>query len=416
MAGVVATSTSPEEVAAQNAQQNDFTLLHTLFDWVQLGNALSSANKPTYALQSNYKFTLPNSSGYIDRFRIWIQDLDINVATAAASLNRGGFAALLGLLEVKLGNHIYRVKSTAVDLLAQTFSRQGRNPRYSGAHQGGATPAYSYLLSGSANGSTSSESFQTALGDNIWNGYLEIPMAMLEMVGDSEGIAPTLSQAPFEVSWTTPASLQSADAYEAPIQSGGTAVVTLGTTTTSAISVWAHMAKLRTVFSNQALPAFVVGSGFRFEEVSVPFLQSPSFYTFQGQSGFNTLVKSIAVIDNPGELAGEFSNAPTNLLQWDLMYDRDNDAYTSSAKNNPTSVYNWLVDQRRAIGDQPPGVFVFDWSRGTNADYPNSHGYLDLTTFRNAGVYATYNVAPASTATIKFLNVYLDDKLYTAQG
>ena len=412
----VVTNPNPQQVAAQTQQENDFTLLHTLFEWTQMANTLSAGSGPAYAFSENYEFSLENSTGYMDKIRLWIQDLDVNVATAAASLNRGGFAALLGLLTVKLGNHIYRVKSASLDLLAQTFSREGNGPRNPGNFQQGSVFAYSDLLSGSVNGTTSSATYQTAVGDNIWQGYLDIPLSMLEMVGNSTGIAPTLSNAAMSVAFTTPASFQSSDAYEAPIQSGGTAVVTLGTAKTSKITAWAHIAKLRNVFSLQAMPAFVVGSGFRFEEVTKSFVEAPSFYPFQGKSGRNTLVKTICIIDNPGELAGEFSNANANLLDFTLMYDESDEAASNSAKNNPTSIYNWLVDQRQGIGDQPPGMFVFDWSRGTNANYPNSYGYLDLTTFRNAGLQIQYNAAPATSAQVRFLNVYLDDKLYVAQG
>lgn len=404
--------------------QNVFTLLHTQWQWAQMANTLAAGQYPQYALNEQFEFALESTAAYTDGLRIWVTNLDISVdlgttANAAVLLNRGGVETLLGKIEVKLGNGIYKVRAAALPFLKQSMSRRGDGSRFPGNFQQGATPAYSHYLSGSTNGTTTSLAFQTSAGDNIYDFYVDIPLAMLEKVGDSDGIAPTLSQAAMSVAFTTPNNLAGSDALRFPFTTQNGATVTLGTTTTSAVSCWMHIAKLRSVFSTAGLPPFVIGPGFRFEEITHTFQESTGFHTFQGKSGFKTLVKSFVIINNPGELAGEFSNAPQNLQTLTLKYDKTDTVFEQDKATNPkgsnVALRNVMVDQRNVIGDQAPGLYVLDWSRGTNADYPNSQGYLDLETFSNAGVETEYAVTPATNAQVVMFNVYLDESLYVAQ-
>lgn len=419
--------------APSAAQQNSMNLLQSRYEWAQMGNNLGTGSYVTYALNTNFSFSLSNTSSFIRRIRIWLHGIDINVATADMDgLNRGGIMTLLGKsLEVTLGGHVYRISAFGLGLLRQTFSRHGHGPWYAGAYaDNGYSSGYDYTpsLSGSKLATAVSTGFSYNIGDNLWQAYIDIDLALLRMVGDADGMAPTLSQSSLTVKFTTPSALSGSDATLYPLQSGGTGVATLGTAGPNSgpglVSVWAEVPNLRVPFATDALPPFQVGPGFRVEEVDVAFVADRTFYKFQGDSANKTLVKSIIVINNPGELAGEFSNAAVNLTKFNLQYDSQKVLELHNSNTDPTNyntfsvdaqLKNLMVDQRQAIGDQPNGVYVIDFSRGTNADYPNSEGYLDLETFQNAGVEMEYGGTIESGAQVKMFNVYLDESLYTAQ-
>ncbi|MHB1669086.1 hypothetical protein [Thiomonas sp.] len=405
MGGVSASQAEQQKLAAIE-MQNSAVLLKTQWQWAQMANDLASTASPAYATSTAYRFTLANSSAFVKMIRVWIRGLQIDNASAgtAGTPNRNGFFNLLGQFTVRLGNHIYSVPSGAIPLLWQTFSRNGRLADYRGRQSFG----YSSTLS----------NFPTtvAVSSNAtYTGYVDVPLALLEKVGDADGVAPTLSNTGLQVSFTTPDALQGADALLYPFQTGGT--LTVDGTNSGAITVWALIARQITVSDTGSLPPFVVGPAFIFEDVPLTFQQATTFYPFQGQQANLVLLKSILVIDSPGELAGEFSD-PKNLQDISLMYDANTPVVESREAENPNigtvGPTNFLVDQGKAIGDQPPGVYVFDFSRGTNADYPNSTEYADLQKFSRMGVRLKYAVAPQAGAQLHLLNVYLRPNFYEA--
>ena len=389
--------------------QNKAVLASTQWTWVKMANDLGTGASPNYALGTDFRFTLANASAYVDTIRVWLIDTVItnSSTTVAGATNRGGLYALLGQLVVRLGNHVYRVPSAAIPLLIQTFSSQGKLANYRGDQSG-----YAYQSSLFA-----APSSVAASGNSTYTGYFDIPLAMLEKVYDPDGIAPTLSNTGLQVEFTTPAALQGNDALISPFQTVGTLALSGGTPGT--VSVWAHVARQVSVADTGALPPFVVGPAFVFEDVPQQFFQAETFYPFQGQQAQLILVKSIVVIDSPGELTGEFSD-PKNIVKYDLMYDANTPVYESGQAQNPyfnttAGLMNWMVDQGEAIGDQPPGMYVHDFSRGTDPEYPNSVVYANLEKFSRMGVRITYAVAPQAGAQIHFLNVYLNPNFYEAQ-
>ena len=387
-------------------QQNSAIMRSTQWQWVQLANNLSNSANATYATGTSYSWTLANSTGYVRGIRVWVIGLQIDNAstTTAGTLNRNGFYQMLGQVVVRLGNHLYRVPGGAIPLLAQTFSRDGFLASYPG------NQTYGY----------SSNLFDTpatvAISSNAtYTGYVDIPLALLEMVGDSDGITPTLSNTGLTVEFTTPSALQGADCMAYPFGTGGT--LTVDGTKNGTILVYASMARQLTVADTGALPPFVVGPAFIYEDVPVAFVEAETFYPFQGQQSNLLLAKSIVVIDSPGELANEYSN-PVNVLEMDLMYDANTPVFENRAAQNPLSstygLMNQLVDQRKAIGDQPSGVYVFDFIRGTNANYPNSTVLADLEKFSRMGVRINYAVAPQSGSQLHLLNVYVRPDFFQA--
>lgn len=406
---------TPEEQQQlqQIAAHNTAILESTQWQPIQLANSLSASNSPSYALGTLFRFNLANTSAYIRSITIWLRNVTITNSntTTAGALNRNGFYQLLGSLVVRLGNHIYRVPAGAIPLLWQTYSKRGDLASF----RGNQTSNYAYATNLFSAGSSIAASGSTA-----YTGYIEIPFAVLEMDKDGDGMAPTLANTGMEVEFTTPASgsLQGTDPFVSPFGSVGT--LALSGTTPGTISVWASIARQLSVTGNGALPPFIVGSAFVYEDVPQPFSQGPTFYTFQGQESALTLVKSIVVIDNPGELANEYSD-PSNLAQMDLMYDQSSAVYENGDAQNPYwnaggtgGLLNWMLNQGKAIGDQPPGVYVFDFGRGTDADYPNSAAYFNLDQFTKAGLRIKYATAPATGATIHFLNQYLVPGFYKA--
>lgn len=413
----MAVAVQDPQVTQAQAQQlarvraiNQAVLLTSQKEWVQLANSLGSAASPNYALNTLFRFTLANTSAYLDKIRIWLHSVKVDngSTTTAGALNRNGFYTLIGSLIVRLGNHVYRVPGGALPLLFQTFRRRGDLASFRGnqSYSNYDTDLFDAPYSVAASGNSS------------YTGYIDIPMAMLAMVGDPDGIMPTLSNAGVQVEFTTPSSFQGADAMVYPFGTAGT--LTLDSTP-GTIDVWAHVYKQITVTNTGALPPFTVGPAFVYESVPLPFYQAQTFYPFQGQQSNLILVKSIAVIDSPGDVTGEYSSA-SDLLKMDLMYDATTPVFESGNAQNPLinstdgGLMNQLVDQGQAIGDQPSGVYVFDFGRGTNADYPNSQAYLNLEKFSRAGLRITYGTAPATGAQLYLLNVYLRPNFYEAQA
>ena len=414
--------------------QNRYNLLHGQTQWAQLGNALGTTPNPQYALNTNFKFQLNNTQGYLRKFRLLFSGLDVNVATAAATgLTRGGLLAFLGSLTVKLGANIYNFENAPLlDILGHTFSRDGHSMWFNGWNlDSGVSYGYAPALAGSVNGSTyDAGTYQVAVGDNLYNFWIDIPMTLLAMVGESDGIAPTLSNSSMSVEFHTPSALSatygSADHLAFPINPSATSVVTLGNTGKGYVRCYAQLDLLRTVFSSEALPPYEVGSGFRFEQNTVDLLKGNNYYTFQGDAGNEVLLKTVMIVNDPGSLAGEFSNLTANAIKMDLKYDSQNPIVEHNEDTDPGSdgyfgtqepyLKNFFIDQRQKFGDQPNGIAIFDWSAGTNANYPNSYGYLNIKKFNKAGIQLNYNATPNAGATITFANIYLDPKLYTAQG
>lgn len=402
-----------QEQAAQLAkirQQNSIIYQTTEWQWAQFANGLAGGGGYVpYAVGANFRFVLQNTSGFMDYIRIWFQGITIanSSTTAAGTLNRNGFYQLIQSFQVALGNNIYRVPTAAIPLLWQTYSARGDLANYRGNQSYG----YSSSL-------YSAPTSVAASGTSVFTGYIDVPFAVLKNVYDTDGMVPTLANTGVVVTFTTPPSggLQGTDCLLNPFGTAGT--LALSSTAPGTVSVWAHMARQVSVTATGSLPPFIVASAFVLEDVAQAFSQGPAFYPFQGQEANLILVKSIAVIDSPGELAGEYSN-PANLTRLDLMYDQMTPVYTSQQENQPFfgasgGLSNWMVDQGKAIGDQPPGVLVYDFGRGTDPKYPNSNAYFNLDQFSKAGLFITYAVAPAAGAQIHFFNQYLIPDFFQA--
>lgn len=411
--------TNAQAALEQQFLHNQTVLENTLWKWAIFGTS-GGTSYPSFALNTAYEFELLHSSAYMDKIRIWLLDVPIEVTTttesgSAINLNMAGLWAILGTLQVKLGQHVYQIRAGMIPLILSTFQKKGEPYNYPGIN----TYSYSSRLFGSVNGSTSSTSVQTASGTNTITGYLDIPMVLLEMVKDPDGIMPTLSNAGVVVNFTTVSSLTGTDALRYPFYSVAGATASVGTNSsggTGTVVVMGHLATFKTVTSTASLPVFNAGVGYQIIENSQTIdTQTDFFSTFQGQSTNVKLVKSILIVNNPGEVAGQFGD-PTNIQKLDLMYDEQNVAQESGFRNNPdgTFIRNFLVDQRQRFGDLPPNMFVFDWSAGTDAEYPNSYGYLDLSLFKNAGTMITRSNAWQSGAQVIYGNVYLNPTLYIA--
>lgn len=397
---------------AQISAQNSAIMLLSEYKWIQFANDLASTTKPSYATNTPYSFTLANTTGYLDAIRIFIQNLKIDNSntTTAGSLNIHGFHQLLGSLTVSLGNKVYSLQAGAIPLIESTFSRDGKPSGYPGL----TTQTYSTVL-------YDAPASIPASGSATYTGYINIPLALLRMVGDPDGIAPTLSNTGFTVQFVTPTNLQGSDPLQSPFGTAGTLAV--DGTDNGVITVWGHMLRQNTVMDSLPLPPPVVGAGFYIQEVTAELLQGPSFYPFQGQQAEMALVKSVAVIDNPGDVSSSvgYSN-PANVLAIDLMYDQATEVTKYGPVENPYftggpgGLSNFLVDQRERYGDLPPGVYVFDWSAGTNASYPNRYKYANLNQFSRMGLRVSLAAAPAAGASLRYYNIYLKENLYVAQG
>ena len=396
----------------QNAIHNASILQDSERKYLQL-TSNQGGTSPNLALGESYSFYLQNTSAYIDMFRIWFYDVEVVYTPNAGSVqtNRGGIWTILGNLRIALGNHVYKVRASAIPLLLSTIQKHG----WRWHDPGNETYNYSYELYGSSNGGTTSQDMQYTSGTNTFTGYLDIPVAFLQMVKDADGLMPTLSNSGVSVEFTTISALAGADAYRYPANVSGGATLALGATP-GVVEVYARVLTQTTVFTTTPLAAPIAGPAFVFEENPYN-LQStaPTFYTFQGQSAESKLVKAIIIINNPGEVAGEFSTA-TAVSEFDLYYDASKETWRNATAENPFSIANFLADQRAAYGDLPPGVLVLDWSRGTDAEYPNNHGYLDLNTYKNAGFRLTYGNAPQTGAQVIVLPFFLNPTLYEAQS
>ena len=414
MATPVATETEAQAAQQQMLAQfeaNQEILDSTLWKWSVFGTT-AGTSFPAFALNTSYTFQLLNSSGYLDALRIWLINVPVEVGTAGSiGLNQGSIWALLGSLQVRLGQYVYQIRAGFIPLVLSTFRKYGQPYNYPGL----STYPYSSGLFGSVNGSSVSTSIQTAAGTNTITGYLEIPMVWLESVKDPDGIMPTLSNAGVTVMFTTGQALAGADAATFPFYvatAGGTA--TLGTGGT--VLVEGHMATFKTVYETEALPPFTAGVGYQLIENTVNLDTSTDFFaTFQGQSTNVKLVKSIVVVNDIGAVAGQFGD-PTQIQRLELWYDSQTRATENEQMNNPPNsfIMNFMVDQRKKFGDLPPNVFVFDWSAGTDPEYPNSYGYLDLTLFKNAGIMISRNGSWQTGAQLTFCNLYLNPTLYKA--
>lgn len=425
---LVATTTA-EEVRQQLAQEsahNAAIFDTTLWQWEPLGTN-TGTKTPQWALEQTLQFSLENASGFIRRFRIWLQQLQINVSEGTGTNpnvieNRGGIWSILGRLRLALGNDVYRVRASAIPLIALTFQKRGLPFHYTGD----TTYNYSSSLYGSVNGSTVSNGVLTDAGTNVFTGYLDIPTTLLEKVKDADGIMPTLSTAGVSLSLEIPNAISGADAYAFPFNSEGGSTVSIVPPTTSqqnVVAVFAEMARFKSMVGTANLPQFIAGPAFVIEENTYA-LQSTdeSFFTFQGQSANSSLVKSIVVIRSPGETYGEFANNDS-LQRLELMYDRTQRAVSWTQTNNPNGnevpLPMFFIAQREKYGDLPPGVLVFDFASGTDPSYPNSHDYIDLDVFKNAGINIQYSPASGSlepNSQLTFINIYLNPTFYVAQG
>lgn len=399
-------STASAQTLAQIQAQNAINMLIGQSQYTQFGNALGQGANASYALGTNYRFTLPYASTFIDYVRIWIIGCTVSNsnATTAGALNRNGFYQLLGSLKLSLGNKIYEVPGGALPLLLQTYSARGDLASFRGDQTYGFSSDLFAVPSSVA-----------ASGSSVYTGYIDIPGAVLRSIFNSEGMIPTLSTSGLTLEFTTPAALQGADCMVNPFGTAGT--LALSGTSPGTVSVWGHFNRQLSVVNNGALPPFIVGPAFTYQDVTTQFYQAKTFYPFQGQMAEETLVKCIMVIDSPGELANEYSD-PGNLVSLRLMYDQNTPVYEATTSQTPYfngttgGLANWMVDQGQAIGDQPPGVYVFDFGRGTDPKYPNSSGYANLKQFKNMGVELQYAVAPQAGSLIHFLNQYAVPNFY----
>lgn len=424
MATVDSGQTAAQQKLAAAFAHNAAVLDQTLWKWIPFGTT-AGTSQPAFALNQSYSFGLSKTSTYLDKIRIFLANVPITVTegtgtSPAALLTSGGLWSVLGTLHVALGRDVYRVRAGLLPLLLSTFQKFGRTYHYPGMF----SYPYSSLLYGSTNGSTTSTDILTGAGTNVVSGYLDVPMTLLEAVKDPDGIMPTLSEAGVSVTFTTQPTLTPptgavADALSYPFVTTGGTTVALGTNAsgnTGSIFVMAHAALFKTVTSTAALPPFEAGVGFQvLEQTQTPDTPTNFFATFQGQSSNVKLVKSVLVLNNPGEVTAAFGD-PTQITTLDLMYDASEEAVPDSSTNNPPDsfVMNRLIDQRARYGDLPANVFVFDFASGTDAEYPNDYNFLDLSLFKNAGVRINRKNAWQAGAQAVFCNMYLNPTLYNA--
>ena len=401
--------------------KNEALMKHTNWEW-QLFSSKAGGYGATIALNTPYTFYFENATFYTKGLRLKVNNMKVDFATTTASgsavgVNAGGLLAFLGTLRVKLGNDIYRVRASAIPLLVQTFMKNG----FGYPFRGNTTRSYSYQLSGSSQGSsTSSNAVITSAGTTTINWYVDIPLAMLQSVYDPDGIAPTLSRAGLEVSFTTGNSLTGDDATLYPFYSTSGGTATLASSSPGTFSVSMLTATQNEVMSNKALPPFEVSSGFVVEENVYPLTATQrQFFTFQGQASNLWLTKSIVVINNPGQVAGAYSqNADLSYLA--LRYNKSKDIVVWNSENmspgSPVPLDMFFIDQGEMYGDLPDGVLVFDWMAGTDPEYPNRHGYFDIGALRDAGIAFSTNATLKTGAEICFYNIYLVPDLYVVQG
>lgn len=425
-------TTAPSNAEVQAALRkiylrNQAIMKRTNWQWETFSTQGGGTVSPI-ALSQPYKFTLLNETFYIKKLRMHWINFQYTVTTSTASgsavgVNAFGLSAFLNVLRVQLGNDIYRIRAGAIPILLQTFGKYGLGYPFRGIN----SQAYSYMLSGSSQGTTTANnSLITAAGSTTANWYLDIPFAYLEKVYDPEGIVPSLSRAGVQVSFTTMESLAGDDATAYPFYEANGATISLGDANGNNpgyFAVEALTATQNEVMSNKALAPFEVSSGFVIEENIYPLTaKNRQFFTFQGQASNLWLVKSIMVINNPGEVAGEAANN-ANLTYMALRYNKSKDIVVwdseNSPQNAPIPLTELFIDQGETYGDLPPGVVVFDWASGTDPEYPNRHGYFDLGALRDGGVSLSYNPSSGTLspdAEVQFYNMYLVPDLFTVQA
>ena len=423
----MAATKAPTNAEVQSALRkiylrNQAILKRTNWQWESFAAQGGGTTAPI-ALQTSYKFVLLNETFYMTKLRLFFINFQFTVTESTTSgsaigVNAFGIYALLGTFRVQLGNDIYRIRAGAIPLILQTFMTNGHGYPY----RGDTTRSYSYNLNGSSQGATTAaNSIITTGGTTTVNTYMDVPFAFLEKVYDPEGIVPSLSRAGVMVSFTTTESLTGADASAYPFYSAEGATIAL-TDTPGSFAVEAYTATQNEVMSNRALAPFDVSSGFVIEENIYPLTATQrQFFTFQGQSSNLWLVKTLMVINNPGEVTGGLSKAE-NLTYMALRYNKSKDIVVWDAENSPPGhpvpLANKLIDQGEMYGDLNSGVYVFDWASGTDPAYPNRHGYFDLGALRDGGISFSYTPTSGTLspeAEVQFYNMYLVPDLFAVQ-
>lgn len=386
----------------------------------------------TYALDTpGVTFQLKSASRSIDHLLVWFNQIPISVTvgTAAGAVKTQGhaLAALLGQLEVRLGNTIYGVRASLIPIIARTFESYGTTAHYAGRRAETAGWSYSDALYGSVNGSTTTDDLQTGTGTNTWSGFLKIPMAWLIPINDSLGVSPSLSGSPLTLMFSTPSALAGSDPAVYPVYATGTGAASLGGST-GKIEVFCHfLTGLTPSGSSPTTPDGIVGTptfgaGIEIRERVVDLPNGVAledyFQKFQEGTGQKELLKSIWILDNPGEVAGQFAKNE-NFTRADLMYDSESVAVEYSKINNPSS-FGWIVnkfyEQRQMYGDLEPGVLVYDFLSGTDPRYPNNFkAHFNLLQKPDAGVRISYTGTMQTGAKLRIVNLYGRTNLYTAQ-
>ena len=418
MSGTAQSSASAQQALAQE-QINNAIVATSFRQWLRMQCVSTPGPTWTYALNSpGVEFQLKSANRSVLAIRIKLTDIPLTVTpgTGTVGMNPYALAGLLGSLKVQLGNIIYQFPASLIPLMLRTFQAYGTEYWYAGRVATADAYDYTPKLYGTISAAT-----------GTWTGWIDLPMAWLLPTNDSLGVSPTMSGSPLSLIFDTPQTLAGTDPVLFPFYTTGAGAVTLTGATGVVEAFVLTMTGISPAGSSSATPNGVVGtpafgSGIEIRERSIVLQTGESlsdyFVRFQEGTGQKELLKSIIILDNPGQVNGEYS-VNTDFTKVDLMFDADQPAVEYNSKNNSQKaafVDNFFIDQRKMYGDLPGGVLVFDFLSGTDPRFPNNyHAHFNLSQKPDAGVLLSYTGSMNSGARVRVLNMYGRTNLYTAQ-
>jgi hypothetical protein len=426
------TQTAAEQIIAQE-QINNTILANSLKTFNRMQCVSTPGPKWLYQLdQPEVIFQLKDADRSVLGMRVFFNQVPLayTPGTGGGGLNVEPLLALLQNLEVTLGNVIYQIPPAMIPIIMRTFAKFGRSYHTAGALAQQKNFNYSQLLYGTNNDGTTSRELSLTSGTNVWSGWCDIPMAWLQPINDALGVAPTLSGSPLTLKFATPQVLAGSDALIYPVYTTGDATVTLGTNAgggTGTIEVFAYtLVGLTPAGSTPETPLGIVGqpafsSGIEIRQRTIELNPGTSledyFVKFQSGTAQKEILKSIVILDNPGEVNGQLA-VNENFTRADLMWDADSVAVGWNKANNPQSmgwIANKFIEQREMYGDLEPGILVYDFLSGTDPEYPNNFtAHLNLSQKPDAGVMLSYAGTINTGAVIRIVNMYGRQNLYTA--
>ncbi len=416
-----ATTTNSQAAIKSMAEADAFNnriLALSFKEWTRLQCVSTPGPTWTYATGSdNVVFQLKSADRSVLKFRIRFTNIGVTytAGTGGGGLNPFPLMGLLSKFEVSLGNTVYKVNPQLFALILTTFATHGR--RYYDVGTAGTAAGYTY----------SSDLYEFTLSGSTINGWVDVPMAWLVAVGDATGIAPTLSSSPLTVTFSTPSTLSNTDPLKAPVYVTGDATYDLTSGQSGTVDIYAQTTTgLSPVGNTPNTPDSVVGTpiygaGIMItERVLYPNTAATLedyFVAFQEGSAEKDLLKAIVVLDNPGEVVGQYAEN-REITRADLMFDSRQVAVSINNSNNTKGlgwIDNFFTDQRLKYGDLPPGVLVYDFLAGTDPAYPNDLvGAFNLAQKPSAGVTLSYTGTLKAGASIHVVGMFGRANLYTA--